>query len=92
MEVSGANSATQALQQQYPVARQPERREREPSAETQARPDPARNDAPQRAERNSETERSTGTGQSQEARRPESPKPVGNAQGQKTGTIINTTA
>lgn len=92
MEVSSASLAAVSQQQQYPVARpaQESRPVREQEGQTQrAQARQAQNEAPQRAERNEQTQRAA---QAQEAKRQDQPKPVVNAQGQKTGTIINTTA
>ncbi len=92
MEVSSATASAVSQQQQYPVARSSQEsrpvREREGAAQqTQARP--AQNEAPQRAERN---ERAQRVAQAEQTQRQDQPKPVVNAQGQKTGTIVNTTA
>ncbi len=86
MEIGAMTSASFATQQTQSVIQArseslPSERPREPAAspsrETQAPPPP-------REERNVEG--------AQQAQRPEPPKPVVNERGQKTGTIINTTA
>lgn len=92
MEVSSASSAVASQQQQYPVARpsqesRPARESGGVAQQPQARP--AQNEAPQATERSEQAQRVV---QAEQAQRQEQPKPVVNAQGQKTGTIINTTA
>jgi hypothetical protein len=91
MEVSSASMASVSQQQQYPVARpsQEPRPAREGEGSQQTQPRPPQNEAPQRAERSEQSQRAA---QTEQAQRQEQPKPVVNAQGQKTGTIISTTA
>lgn len=79
MEVSSVGSSSAAFQQQVTSRKQPE------ESDLQAT-QPKEVESPQRtrqAESRTRPERSE---------QPEQPKPVVNAQGQKTGTIINTTA
>ncbi len=90
MAVSSVSPAVASQQQQYPVARPSEdlRAVREGATQqTQARP--TQNEAPQGADRSQQVQRAV---QSEQAQRQEQTKPVVNDQGQKTGTIINTTA
>jgi len=88
MEIGAIPPASFATQQSQSVIRArseplPSERPRDPasspSRETQAPPPP-----PPREGRNAEG--------AQQAQRPEPPKPVVNERGQKTGTIIDTTA
>lgn len=80
MEMSSVNAATSGVQQQS-VPSQPQEaqrsREKQEPMQVQA---PSNQNPPQRAER------------SEQAQKPQAPQPVVNAQGQKTGSIINTTA
>jgi hypothetical protein len=95
VEVSSAGLAAVSQQQQYPVARPSQEsrpaREREGAAQ-QPQAKPTQNEASQRTERTEQSEQSQRSVQAEQAKRQEQPKPVVNAQGQKTGTIINTTA
>jgi hypothetical protein len=80
MDVSSVSSTTTSVvQQQQPAERSRDAESADQLREAQVR---AQQQARQQAQ---ETQRN-------EAQRVEQPKPVVNAQGQKTGTIINTTA
>lgn len=88
MEVNTVNTASSFAQQQAYAGRSP----------TQSVEKPDRNDESNKvaqareAQASRETERAQAQQQSEQTRQAEPPKPVVNAQGQKTGTIINTTA
>jgi hypothetical protein len=86
--VSSANSAVQQQQQQLQVAaNQAQYRPTDgPRAEGEA------NRTPEAQVTSRQQEPVQRTAQPEQVERPEPPKPVTNAQGQKTGTIINTTA
>lgn len=85
MAVNSVSAPSSALQQQAAAERQ---------AQFQAAERPQRQEAsrgseappPENRQRTREAERP------EQAQRPEPPRPVVNAQGQKTGTIINTSA
>jgi hypothetical protein len=80
METSSVSAATSVVQQQLaPSQPQEAPRPRESQQPTQVQAASNQN-PPQRAER------------PEQAQQPQAPQPVVNAQGQKTGSIINTTA
>jgi hypothetical protein len=82
MDVSSISSATtSSVQQQQPAVRQAER-----SSDTESA------DKIREAQIQAQQTQSQQEAQRSEAQRVEQPKPVVNAQGQKTGSIINTTA
>ena len=86
MAISSVSTATSGgVQQQYASQRQSQETER--SREPRSCTETTREMQTQAAERSSAQSRRVESSQ-----RPEQPKPVVNAQGQKTGTIINTTA
>lgn len=93
MEVGMVSTSGAAMQQQYPVERRDSQQSQDRSnASAAARKDDqvvqeAQGRAVQNRSRTAET-----ANRSEEASRQPPPKPVVNAQGQKTGTIINTTA
>lgn len=86
MEISAAGSVAGMMQQMPVQARQePTATTGRPSEDAVAQsPEPQRLSPPPQEARSAENP--------ERAQRPEQPKPVVNAQGQKTGTIINTTA
>lgn len=85
MAITSVSAATSGLPQQQVAARQPQE-----SQEARPAPVAARQpEQPQRAERSEAAPRPE---RNEEARPAEAPQPVVNAQGQKTGSIINTTA
>jgi hypothetical protein len=85
MAITSVSAATSGLPQQQVASRQPQESQEARPAPAAARPP----EQPQRAERSEPAERPE---RNEEARSVEAPKPVVNAQGQKTGSIINTTA
>lgn len=84
MEINSLGSTNGALPQQQVTARQPQQEIAERPRENS---DAARASAAQAA-----ANQQAAAQRSAPAERPEQPRPVVNAQGQKTGTIINTTA
>lgn len=89
MATSSVTSATNVAQQLQPNRQQTQAREtpNTQTAENTSRPREA--EASKRPERSEQAQRDQ---QAQQQQRSEQSKPVVNVQGQKTGTIINTTA
>lgn len=92
MAVNGVGSSASAMQQQIASERQSQFQPSQPSEKPQPRASAAATRDTQQAQSQSRPERNERSSESQRPERDAPPKPVVNAQGQKTGTIINTTA
>lgn len=92
MAIESVSSATNAIsqQQQFANTRQPEAAERPRDSENAERARASTQTAARRTA--AADQQAQGVEREAQAKRQEQAKPVVNAQGQKTGTIINTTA